>query len=107
MEQALERLGWLAHLKGHRPQLRGPCPIHGSAEAGHRSFSVHLDQQMFRCFDSQCAAQGNVLDLWAAVHRLPIYEAATHLAQIFGLAFHSSQPTNREEEPVTQPRQPR
>ena len=35
-----------------------------------------------------------MLDLWAAVHRLPIYEAALHLAGTFQLAL------NREEEPV-------
>jgi hypothetical protein len=40
------------------------------------------------------AAHGNVLDLWAAVHRLPLYEAAMHLAETFGLA------RNREEELV-------
>ena len=39
-------------------------------------------------------AQGNVLDLWAAVHRLPLYEAALHLAETFNV------PRNREEEPV-------
>ena len=39
-------------------------------------------------------AQGNVLDLWAAVHKLPLYEAALHLAETFRL------PRNREEEPV-------
>lgn len=115
MEQALDRLGWLAQLTGHRPQLRGPCPIHGSAEPGHRSFSVNLERQVFRCFDPGCAAQGNVLDLWSAVHQLPLYEAATHLNHTFGLTPHdqpapprtSSKPQNREEEPVTRPRQPR
>jgi len=40
------------------------------------------------------AAHGNVLDLWAAVQGLPLYEAALHLAETFGLR------RNREEEPV-------
>ena len=35
-----------------------------------------------------------MLDLWAAVHHLPLYEAALHLAETFQL------PRNREEEPV-------
>jgi len=30
-------------------------------------------------------ARGNVLDLWAAVHRLPLYEAALHLTETFHL----------------------
>ena len=36
----------------------------------------------------------NVLDLWAAMHHLPSYEAALHLADTFQV------PRNREEEPV-------
>ena len=56
--------------------------------------SVHLGNNVFHCFDANCTAHGNVLDLWAAVHRLPIYEAALHLAATFNLAV------NREEEPV-------
>ncbi len=38
------------------------------------------------------------LDLWAAVQRLPLYEAALHLAETFGLR------RNREEEPVKRTR---
>src|SRR5581483_3605967 len=30
MKQVLENLGCLQSLKGRRPQLRGPCPIHGT-----------------------------------------------------------------------------
>jgi hypothetical protein len=37
---------------------------------------------------------GNVLDFWAAVHRLPLCDAALHLAATFNLR------QNREEEPV-------
>jgi hypothetical protein len=54
-----------------------------------------MDKNMFRCFHAECGAQGNALDLWGAVHRLPLYEAALHLAETFGLA------RDREEEPVT------
>lgn len=101
MEQVLNHLGWLPHLHGGGAQLRGPCPIHGQAADRHRSFSVELTKQVFRCFHPDCSAQGNVLDLWAAVHRLPLHEAALHLAQTFHLKLHR----NREEEPVSRPPQ--
>jgi transposase len=96
MEQVLSQLGWLRHLKGRGAQRRGPCPIHGQAEDRHRSFSVALDKQAFQCFHPSCAAQGNPLDLWAAVHRLPLHAAALHLAE----TFHLLPPPTREEEPV-------
>jgi transposase len=101
MERVLEHLGLLARLRGGGPQRRGPCPLHSHPAAAERSFSVNLSKDIFRCFHADCAAQGNALDLWAAVHRLPLYEAALHLAETFGLA------RNREEEPVTGTRHPR
>jgi transposase len=94
MQQVLQRLGILGHLRGRGPQRRGPCPVPGHHHTNQRTFSVHLGNNVFHCFDAHCTAQGNVLDLWAAVHRLPIYEAALHLAATFNLAV------NREEEPV-------
>lgn len=97
MEQALTQLGLLADLRGRGHQRRGRCPIHGQAEDASRTFSVHLGKNVFQCFQADCAAQGNVLDLWAAVHRLPLYEAALNLAQTFQV------PRNREEEPVREP----
>jgi DNA primase len=103
MEQILSHLGWLTHLRGAGAQRRGPCPIHGRAEDRHRSFSVALDKQAFQCLHGPCAAQGNALDLWAAVHELPLYEAALHLAE----TFHLELIPNREEEPVIAPRKPR
>jgi transposase len=95
MAQALEHLGVLANLRGHGHQRRGPCPLHSQANAGERTFSAHLGKNVFRCFHADCGAHGNVLDLWAAVHRLPLYEAALHLAETFHLR------PNREEEPVS------
>jgi transposase len=83
MEQVLAHLGCLSQLKGSGKQRRGPCPIHGSQASGKRSFSVHLGKNIFQCFHPPCAAHGNVLDLWAAVHRLSTYEAARHLAATF------------------------
>jgi hypothetical protein len=67
------------------------------AAAQDPTFSVHLGKGVSQCFQAGCRAQGNVLDLWAAVHQLPLYEAALHLAETFRL------PRNREEEPVREP----
>jgi hypothetical protein len=94
MEQVLQHLGLMGQLHGRGQQRRGPCPVHGEATDGGRTFSVHLGKDVFRCFHAECGAKGNVLDLWAAVHRLPLYEAALHLAKTLGL------PRSREEEPV-------
>jgi transposase len=94
MEQVLRHLGLLDTLRGRGLQRRGPCPIHGQPGNSQPTFSAHLGKQIFQCFHADCRAQGNVLDLWAAVHKLPLYEAALHLAETFHL------PRNREEEPV-------
>jgi putative transposase len=97
MEQVLRHLGHLDPLRGSAAQRRGPCPVHGSQHAGSRSFSVNLQKGVFRCFCPECGAKGNVLDLWAAVHGLPLAEAARHLMQTFNLDLST---LNREEEPV-------
>ena len=89
LEQVLRHLGHLDSLRGSGPQRRGPCPVHGSSRAGSRSFSVNFEKNVFRCFCPECGAHGNVLDLWAAVHHLPLVEAARHLAQTFGLDLQS------------------
>jgi transposase len=94
MERVLDHLGFLAGLRGRGRQRRGPCPVHGQRGDVERTFSVHLGKNIFHCFHVDCALKGNVLDLWAAIHRLPFYEAALHLAETFQL------PLNREEEPV-------
>jgi transposase len=98
MEQVLDHLGLSAQLKGHGQQRRSSCPVHGKAGDGERTFSVNLSKNNFQCFRPDCAIKGNALDLWAAVHGLPLYEAALHLAETFHLA------RNREEEPVAGPR---
>jgi DNA primase len=96
MEQVLEHLGLLDNLRGRGHQRRGPCPVHSQAgDAKPKpTFSADLGKNIFQCFQANCGAHGNVLDLWAAVHHLPLYEAALHLAEVFRL------PRNREEEPV-------
>jgi len=84
IEQALSQLGHFQQLKGNATQRRGPCPIHGSQRPESRSFSVNLERNLFQCFSPECQAHGNVLDLWAAIHKLTLYEAARHLAATFG-----------------------
>jgi transposase len=87
MEQVLTHLGCFNRLRGTGPQRRGPCPIHNADNTRQRSFSVHLGKKVFQCFHPPCGAKGNVLDLWAAVHRLPLHEAAVQLAQTFNLTL--------------------
>jgi transposase len=85
MEQLLRHLGFFEPLRGRSQQRRGPCPVHGQPTDRKGTFSVHLGKNVCQCFQADCAAQGNVLDLWAAIHRLPLYEAALHLAETFHL----------------------
>ena len=94
MTQVLEHLGVRGKLRGRGQQRRGPCPIHSRENDAPPTFSAHLGKNVFQCFQADCGAQGNVLDLWAAVHQKPLYEAALHLAETFHLR------RNREEEPV-------
>jgi transposase len=94
MSQVFQHLGLQGQLHGRGQQLRGPCPVHSQPAEPSRTFSVHLGKNVFRCFHADCGIEGNVLDLWAAVHRLSLYEAALHMAETLGLA------RNREEEPV-------
>jgi hypothetical protein len=94
MQQVLQHLGLLDHLRGRGLQRRGGCPLHSKPDDPQRTFSAHLGKNIFQCFHADCHAQGNMLDLWAAMHQLPLYKAALHLAATFQV------PRNREEEPV-------
>jgi len=87
LQRVLEHLRLLEGLRG-TGQRRGICPIHASQNLRSRTFSVNLDRDVFQCFDAGCGAAGNVLDFWAAFHRLPLYEAALHLAQTFALRLN-------------------
>jgi transposase len=98
MQQALEHLGLFGQLRGCGDQRRGLCPLHSHPTDAERTLSVHLGKNVFQCFHADCGVKGNVLDFWAAIHRLPLYEAALHLAETFRL------PRNREEEPVARTR---
>jgi len=85
MEQVLSHLGYLDRLQGAGAERRGPCPLHQPTHARSQSFTVNISKQVFRCCHPECGARGNALDLWAAAHRLPLYEAALDLAKTFHL----------------------
>ena len=79
------RLGQVLELLGFVPsthydnQVRGPCPVHGSQSPRSRAFAAHLERHCWHCF--RCGAHGNALDLWTAVTKRPLYEAALDLCQ--------------------------
>ena len=50
-----------------------------------RTFRVNLEANVFQCFDKRCGHKGDVIDLWASVHRLSLREAALDLVRTFGL----------------------
>ena len=66
------------------PQLRGPCPVHGSKSPRSRSFAAHVAKNCWRCFG--CGARGNALDLYVAVTKLPVYEGALELCARLGIS---------------------
>jgi len=85
LRQMLIRLNLFDSLRGDEHQLRGPCPLHRSKSPHSKSFSVNLDKNIYQCFAPECQSKGNALDFWAAYQRLPLREAALHLAQNFHL----------------------
>lgn len=81
MGDVLNQLGFVpASQSGD--QLHGPCPVHGSTSPSSRSLSVNLQTGRYYCH--KCQSHGNQLELWSAVHRLPIYEAAIDLCRTLG-----------------------
>jgi len=91
IRQVLHRLGHLDCLRVIGAEHRGPCPVHGCDDGPHRSFSANIEKNVFRCFSPGCGAGGNVLDLWAAVHKLPLREAALDLVATFGLDVRATE----------------
>lgn len=85
MEQVLELLNW-QHGAKYGPQLRGPCPVHRSENPLSRSFSVHVERQVYRCFAACCSSKGNQLDLFAAATNQPLYDAAWDLCHRLKIA---------------------
>lgn len=90
LERVLEHLGVLATLRGSAQQRRGPCPLHTTERrsGGRRrgcTFSVHLGENIFQCFDKQCGRKGDVIDLWAALKGVKLRDAALELVTLFNL----------------------
>jgi DNA primase len=81
MEQVLNLLSFQPTSRA-ASQLHGPCPVHRSSSTSSRSFSVNLDTGRYYCH--KCHSHGNQLELWAAVHQLPMYEAALDLCRALG-----------------------
>jgi len=99
MERMLSHLGHFSRLRGSGSERRGPCPLHTDTRARSRDFSVNLDKNIYQCFDPECRSKGNVLDFWKSLHKLPLHQAAKHLAQTFHL---NTQPEQKEKtEPVS------
>jgi DNA primase len=63
-------------------QLRGACPVHGSKTARSRSFSVSLRDHRYYCH--KCHSKGHQIELWAAVNKLSLYNAAIDLCRCVG-----------------------
>jgi hypothetical protein len=84
LARVLEHLGLGSRLRGSGPQRRGACPLHRGDGRG-RTFSVSLEAHVFHCFDKACGQEGDVIDLWAALHYQSLRAAALDLVQTFNL----------------------
>jgi DNA primase len=93
IEQVLELAAFVAS-EHSGSQVRGPCPVHGASSSKSRSFSANNGKHTFQCF--KCGAKGNQLDLWMAVTKLPIHEAAQDLCARLGIDPPSATRRHRE-----------
>jgi hypothetical protein len=84
MARVFDHLGLSPRLKGSGAQRRCACPIHRGDGRG-RTFSVNLQTNVYQCFDARCQSQGDVIDLWAALHHRDLRAAALDLVHMFGL----------------------
>ena len=84
LAEVLALLGWMARARVG-VQVRGPCPVPRSKSPGSRSFSAHLDRNVWPCF--RCGASGNALDLWAQATRQELYPAVVDLHRRLGRAI--------------------
>ena len=84
LARVLDHLGLAVRMKGSGSQRRCACPIH-RGDGRSRTFSVNLDSNKYQCFDARCASQGDVIDLWAALHQRDLRAAALDLVHVFGL----------------------
>jgi transposase len=84
MERVLAHLGLAERMRGSGTQRRCSCPIH-QGDGRSRTFSVNLKDDVFKCFDRRCGKQGDVIDLWAALHHQDLRGAAVDLIRTFNL----------------------
>ena len=92
--RVLEHLNLTRKLHGAGAQKRCACPIHRPDSRG-RTFSVNLDDNVFQCFSANCQKKGDVIDLWAALHRQDLRQAALDLVHTFALEPAPSKPTEK------------
>lgn len=78
MEEVLGKLGFQVVTRAG-DQLHGPCLVHQSSSPRSTSFSVNVRLGRYYCH--KCQSKGNQLELWAAVHKLAIYDAAIDLCR--------------------------
>lgn len=81
MEEVLSQIGFQS-VSRTGDQLHGPCLVHGSSSPESKTFSVNV--RMGRYYCHKCQSKGNQLELWAAVHKLAIYDAAVDLCRALG-----------------------
>lgn len=81
LAEVLEKIGY--SVNGSAVQFRGKCPLHDPQVGRGKPFSVNFRRDVFRCFESSCQQQGNVLDFWIQYRQLPLYQAALDLAETF------------------------
>ncbi|MCP5057554.1 MAG: hypothetical protein GY937_12635 [bacterium] len=70
--------------------LAAKCPVHDGYNE--RQFRVAPSLQGFRCWSGSCSAQGNVLDLVAALDDVSVRDAAIGLARTFGVTAALEKP---------------
>ncbi|MCI0465149.1 MAG: CHC2 zinc finger domain-containing protein [Gemmataceae bacterium] len=81
--EVLELLGWRARER-RGAQMHDCCPVQGSRSGRSRSFSAHLDRNVWHGFG--CGASGNALDLGARAPRQELYAAVLELYRRLGRA---------------------
>ena len=81
MEEVLKQIGFHPTSQAG-DQWHGPCPVHRSTSPRSRTFSVNVAAGRYYCH--KCHSHGNQLELWAAVHKVPLHEAAVDLCRALG-----------------------
>jgi len=79
MEQVLDLLPFEPTSR-RGDQWYGCCPLHASTSRRKRSFSVNVAIGRYYC--RQCHSKGNQLELWAAVTKLSLHQAAINLCHV-------------------------